>query len=106
MCTEKNKVIEKAQMIRKKWSESSMTSLQLCNFLALYLDKNEMPLEIRSNYRNYKYFYDVKTDKQRLLQILQGSDLNELTDNKLQDLELAKSIENCKAVQVEIVPLQ
>lgn len=106
MCTEKERVIKKALTIKNTGFYNKNHIRQLFNFLALYLDNDEMPIEICSGYKNSKYFYDVKTDKQRSLQILQGSDLNELTDNKLQDLELAKSLENCKAVQVEIVPLR
>lgn len=105
MCTEKERVIKKAQMIRNECSKSTMPSLQLCNFLALYLDNDEIPIEIKGIDINFKYFYIVKTDKQRLLQIPQGSDLNELTDGNLQKRELAKLREDYKAVQVEIVHL-
>lgn len=105
MCTEKERVIKKARSVKDAGCGNDNPILQLFNFLALYLDNDEMPLEIKGIDRNSKYFYDVKTDKQRLLRIPQGSDLNELTYNNLQDRELAELRKNCQAVQVEIVPL-
>lgn len=105
MCTEKERVIKKARSIRDTCFGNNNPILHLCNFLALYLENDEMPLEICGVSRDCKLFFDVTTNKQRLLKIPQGSNLNELIDDNVRDRKLANLRKNCQAIQVESIKI-